>query len=82
LYCKITKFTTQRRSKHIERKGFIQSIVADPEPDPQYPYVFGPLDPDPDLLVQGTDPDPSTKQKKVEKFLVLLLCNFFMTFYL
>jgi hypothetical protein len=30
--------------------------VADPDP-----YIFEPLDPD--LIVRGTDPDPSIKQK-------------------
>ncbi len=30
----------------------------EPEPDPQDPHVFGLLDPDPDPLVRGTDPDP------------------------
>ncbi len=29
--------------------------VADPNPDPPDPYVFGPPDPDP--LVRGMDPD-------------------------
>ncbi len=27
-------------------------------PDPPDPYVFGLLDPDPDPLVRGLDPDP------------------------
>jgi hypothetical protein len=40
----------------------LASIVADPDPSDR--YVLGLLDPDPDLLVRGLDPDPSiTKQK-------------------
>jgi hypothetical protein len=34
------------------------SSVADSDPDPSDPYVFGPPDPDPDPLFKGTDPDP------------------------
>jgi hypothetical protein len=51
------------------------SSVADP--DPSDPYGFGLLDPDPDPLVRGMDPDaaldpdPSiTKQKKIRKTLI------------
>ena len=36
--------------------------VADPDPDPEDPYVFGPPGPDP--LVRGPDPDPSIIEQK------------------
>ncbi len=32
---------------------------SDADPDPSDPYVFGLLDPDPDLLVRGVGPHPS-----------------------
>jgi hypothetical protein len=40
--------------------------VADPDPVPSDPYVLGPLDPDPDPLVRGTDPDPDSSITKQE----------------
>jgi len=43
---------------------------------------LGLLDPDPDLLVEGMDPDPSIIKQKYEKPLFLLFCDFFLTFYL
>ncbi len=72
LYCKITKYITQRRSKHIERKGFIQSIVADPEPDSQDPYVFWPPGSGSGSISTRyrTDPDPSIEAKIVRKILI------------
>ena len=41
----------------------LETSVADPDPDLDLsdPYVFGLLDPDPDPLVRGTDPDPKQK---------------------
>ncbi len=36
-----------------------KSSVADPDSDPSDPYVLGLLDPDPDTLVRGLDPDPA-----------------------
>jgi hypothetical protein len=36
------------------------SSVADSNPDPSDPYVFGPPGPDPDPLVRGTYPDPDS----------------------
>ncbi len=41
------------------------------DPDPSDPYVFGLLNPDPDSLVRGVDPDPS---------IILLFCDFFFVF--
>ncbi len=38
----------------------VSSIVADP--DPSDPYVLGLLDPDPNPLVRGTDPDPENSK--------------------
>ncbi len=38
--------------------------VADPNPDPPDPRVLGLLDPDPDPLVRGMDPDPSIIRQK------------------
>ncbi len=35
------------------------SSVADPDPHPPEPHVFGPPGSDPDPLVRGMDPDPS-----------------------
>ncbi len=56
-----------------------QTSVADPED----PYVLGLLDPDPDPLVRGIDPDPSIiKQKKEKKPWFQLFWDIFMTFYL
>jgi hypothetical protein len=51
---------------------------------------LGLLDPYPDLLVCGTDPDPDpsiiryklAKTKIVRKTLIPNVCDFFMTFYL
>ncbi len=34
------------------------SSVADPNPDPSYPFFLGLLDPDPDPLVRSMDPNP------------------------
>jgi hypothetical protein len=75
LYCKITKLTTQRCSKHIERKGFFQGIFADPdpEPDPQDPYVFWPPGTGSISTGTGTDPDPSIEAKIVGKILIPVL---------
>jgi hypothetical protein len=48
---------------------YILSSVADPNPDPPDPHVFGPPDP-PDPLVRGMDadsdpaPDPSIIMQK------------------
>ncbi len=45
-------------------KSSVANPDPNPDPDPSDPYVFGILDPDPDPLVRGMDPDPSiTKQK-------------------
>jgi hypothetical protein len=38
--------------------------VADPDPDPPDPHVFGPLDLDPDPLIRGMDLDPSNIKQK------------------
>ncbi len=38
--------------------------VADPDPNPD-PRVLGLLDPDPDLLDRGMDPDPSIISAKI-----------------
>jgi hypothetical protein len=44
---------------------------------------LGLLDPHPDPLVRGMDPDPSIiKQKIVRKILIVLFCDVFTTFYL
>ncbi len=34
------------------------SVAEDPNPDPPDPHVLGLLDPNPDPLVRGMDPDP------------------------
>jgi hypothetical protein len=44
---------------------------------------LGLLDPDPDSLVRGVDPDPSITQAKiVGNTLFPMFCDFFLTFYL
>ncbi len=43
-------------------KGSPAVMFSVADPDPEDPYVFGLLDPDP--LVSGTDPDPSISQQK------------------
>ncbi len=37
----------------------LKASVADPDPNPPDPHVFGLLDPDPDPSVIGMDPDPN-----------------------
>jgi hypothetical protein len=52
--------------------GLVYSSVADPDP-----YVFGLMDPYPDTLDRGMDPDPSTsKNSKKNKPSFLLFCDF------
>jgi hypothetical protein len=44
----------------------VEDQAPNPDPDPSDPYVCGLLDPDPNPLVRGLDPDPDlsiTKQK-------------------
>ncbi len=52
----------QRLAADLGRSAFVLTSIADPDtnPDPSDPYIFGPtvLDPDPDPLVRGMDPDP------------------------
>jgi hypothetical protein len=45
--------------------------VADPDPAPD-PYIYWPLDPDPDQVVRCTDPDPdpSVIRQKLKKTLI------------
>ena len=42
--------------------GTVRISVADPEPDPQHPYVFGP--PRSGSFVRGTDTNPSIIKQK------------------
>jgi hypothetical protein len=60
----------------------LDSVVGpDPDPDPYKILVLS----DPDPLVRGADPDPDPSIMKpiiVGKPQFLLLCDFFMTFYL
>jgi hypothetical protein len=42
--------------QEIMVKIIVRSVAEPADPDP---HVFGPPGPDPDLLVRGTDPDPS-----------------------
>jgi hypothetical protein len=53
---------------HIIYDSCLGTSVADPDPnldpDPQDPHVLGLLDPDPDPLVRGMDPDPSIIMQK------------------
>jgi hypothetical protein len=52
----------------------IWAKVATSVPDPSDPYVLSLLDPDPDPLVRGTDPDSSiSKAKIVKKALITVL---------
>ncbi len=54
----------------------------DPEPDKKEPYVFWPLDPDPDPVVRCTDPDPDPSiikqniKKNLNSYCFLLLYDF------
>jgi hypothetical protein len=41
------------------RASALLGIRIKSESDPQDPHVFRPRDPDPHLLVRGTDPDPT-----------------------
>ncbi len=42
----------------------VVSSVPEPDPDPWIRKFLELLDPDPDLLVRGTDPDPSIIKQK------------------
>jgi hypothetical protein len=42
----------------------LTASVADPDPDPPDPRVFGPPGSVPDLVVRGMDPDPFIIKQK------------------
>ncbi len=68
-------------TKQITRSHF--SGVADPDPEPSDPYVFGP----PGSISQGYGSGSGSgsfyhQAKMVRKTLIPMFCDFFMTFYL
>jgi hypothetical protein len=48
------------KNAYYDSDSLLKGGVGDPNPDPPDPdsHVFGLLDPDPDPLVRGMDPDP------------------------